>query len=157
VTAITVRTLAERIQEPGGNITSVVDKVRNWTDQGLLTLQGSDKPGTGRRRSYAENAVYEVVLLSVLTDARGRAGITGKGFQALFRSTRTTLKRDLESAAEAGPGERFLVFGASNDGQAAELGTTWASNLASYLSSCKYTAYTVIDLWKVWRRIHGPV
>jgi hypothetical protein len=155
MTAITVRALAERIREPGDNITSVVDRIRNWTDEGLLTLVGGDSPGTGRRRIYAQNAVCEVVLLSILADARGRAGVTGEGFQTLFRAARSKMKKDLETAAKAGPGERFLVIGTSKDGQTAEFGTTWGETLAKYLSSSKYAAHIVIDLWKVWHRLQG--
>jgi DNA-binding transcriptional MerR regulator len=71
VTSLTVREIAERIREPGEDLTAVVDRLRNYTKEGLLKPAGSRHPGTGRRRRYPERAVIDAAILSKLSQRFG--------------------------------------------------------------------------------------
>lgn len=65
---ITVSDIARRIQRPGEDQASVVDRLRNWTKEGLLRPVGDKNPGTGRPRRYPEEAVIDALVLSTLTE-----------------------------------------------------------------------------------------
>jgi DNA-binding transcriptional MerR regulator len=65
---LTVRDIAERIRRSDEEIDRVVDRLRNWTKEGLLRPQGEQNPGTGRARTYSEEAVTDALILTALTD-----------------------------------------------------------------------------------------
>jgi hypothetical protein len=64
--SLTVREIAERIRRPHEDIVTVVDRLRGWTDIGLLKARGERNPGTGKRRLYPEIAVIDALLLTGL-------------------------------------------------------------------------------------------
>jgi DNA-binding transcriptional MerR regulator len=65
--ALTVAQLAEVIARPGANRAAVVERLRAWSDAGIL--EPADRnPGTGRRREYADDVAYDAGLLNMLAD-----------------------------------------------------------------------------------------
>jgi hypothetical protein len=68
---LTVREIAERIRRYSEDTTSVVDRLRGWTDAGLLeVVKDSDQnPGTGRPRLYPEIAVVDAAILTAFAEA----------------------------------------------------------------------------------------
>ena len=66
---LTVRDIAERIRRPHEDVTTVIDRIRGWTDVGLLEARGQKHPGTGARRAYDEMAIIDALLLTGLLDA----------------------------------------------------------------------------------------
>lgn len=63
----TVGEIAERIREPDEALVTVVDRLRNFTKEGLLKPIGSRNPGTGRKRRYPETALIDAAILSKLS------------------------------------------------------------------------------------------
>jgi hypothetical protein len=66
--ALAVRDIAERIRRPHEDMTTVVDRIRGWTDVGLIEAGGKKHPGTGKRRVYGEMAIVDAMLLTGLLD-----------------------------------------------------------------------------------------
>jgi hypothetical protein len=68
---LTVRDIAERIRRPNEDITAVIDRLRDWTDVGLLeVVKDSDQnPGKGHARRYPEIAVVDAALLTAFVEA----------------------------------------------------------------------------------------
>ena len=64
----TVRELAEVVRRPDEEITAVVDRLRNWTKEGLLTHLGPKNPGTGRHRKYSQAGLIEAAVLTALAE-----------------------------------------------------------------------------------------
>jgi hypothetical protein len=60
---------------------TVVDRIRGWTDVGLIGVLGSKFPGTGSRRRYVAEAIIDAVILTALTDA-GLAAVRVASFVA---------------------------------------------------------------------------
>lgn len=59
--------IAERIREPDEALIQVIDRLRNFTDEGLLKPTGSRTPGSGRKRRYPETALIDAAILSKLS------------------------------------------------------------------------------------------
>ena len=66
MTSITVGDIARRIREPGEELSAVIDRLRNWTKEGLIKPVGDRSPGTGRKRLYPERAIIDAAILSRL-------------------------------------------------------------------------------------------
>ena len=64
-----VREIADRVRRPHEEMGTVVDRIRGWSDVGLIEVLGSKFPGTGSRRSYGPEAIIDAVILTALTDA----------------------------------------------------------------------------------------
>jgi hypothetical protein len=92
---LTVREIAQRIRRYSEDTTSVVDRLRGWTDAGLLEVvkDSNQNPGTGRPRLYPEIAVIDAVILTAFVEAGlsvmryGRMeGLLKRGRQAAQRA-----------------------------------------------------------------------
>jgi len=153
MSGITVREIAERIRRPGEDLIKVVDRLRNWTDEDLLTPMGEKNPGTGKRRLYPKSAIVDALVLSVLTDAVGMHAVTGRSFAKLFKTAKSELQTDI--LATVGAGQRFITISLSRDDRGAEIGTSWAAGLAQMVSTSKHDSHVVIDLWKLHERLHS--
>ena len=64
----TVRDVADLIRRPDADLAMVIDRLRHWTAAGLLTAAGDPNPGTGRKRTYDEAAIYDAAILNALAD-----------------------------------------------------------------------------------------
>jgi hypothetical protein len=67
VPQITVRDIAKRIRRDDEDLDAVINRLRNWTKEGLLQFLGDKHPGTGKSRLYPEYAVIDALVLSALT------------------------------------------------------------------------------------------
>ena len=98
---LTVRDIAERIRRPSEDITPVIDRLRGWTDIGLLKIvEDSDQnPGKGRAREYPETAVADAALLTLFIEAGisplrfGRMDVDGVSILKLVREATERTKR----------------------------------------------------------------
>src|SRR2546428_8793194 len=78
VRPLTVRDVAKRIRRDDENLEVVVNRLRNWTKEGLLEFSGGKHPGTGKTRFYPEYAVIDALVLSALT-AIGIPAVRARG------------------------------------------------------------------------------
>jgi hypothetical protein len=65
---LTVREIAELIQRPREELMTVIDRIRGWTDVGLLRVAGTKSPGTGVKRLYEPASIIDAVVMTALTD-----------------------------------------------------------------------------------------
>jgi DNA-binding transcriptional MerR regulator len=72
---LTVSDIAQRIVKPGMDKARLVERLRHWTREGLLSPIGERRPGTGRHRRYSESAVFDAAVLSALADRGIQVGV----------------------------------------------------------------------------------
>jgi hypothetical protein len=65
---LTVRAIAQLIQRPREELITVIDRIRGWTDAGLLTVSGTKSPGTGNKRLYEPATIIDALVMTALTD-----------------------------------------------------------------------------------------
>jgi hypothetical protein len=112
ISALTVRDIAERIRRPHEEMTTVVDRIRGWTDVGLLEARGRKHPGTGARRAYDEMAVVDAMLLTGLLDAGFLALRAGELYKPSSRAILTLARQAArEMQKPSSPIWFLVVFG----------------------------------------------
>jgi hypothetical protein len=93
----TVREIASLIRRPHEELSLVVERIRAWTDIGLIKAAGRKAPGTGRKRRYGADATIDALILTALTDA-GLAAIRAGHFKGV--DGRTVMGLGRSGAAE---------------------------------------------------------
>jgi hypothetical protein len=68
---VTTKDIAEKIKRPGEDQQIAVDRLKNWTREGLLKTVGEKNPGKGRSRQYSQSALLDALLLQTLVDCIG--------------------------------------------------------------------------------------
>jgi hypothetical protein len=68
---VTAKDIAEKIQRPGEELQVAVDRLRNWTREGLIKPVGAKHPGKGRAKQYPRKVIFEAALLQLLIDCTG--------------------------------------------------------------------------------------
>lgn len=132
---------------PGEKISAVVDRLKNWTKEGLLQPV-EESPGTGVHRQFSEGALVDAAVLSVLTDQIGMPAVRARAFAKLFKHSRSAFKRT--------DFKRFVVIARSPDNRAAEIGFARAEGLADLLVGSPHEAHIVIDLQQLFKRLERP-
>jgi hypothetical protein len=111
VRPITVREIAKRIRGDREELEVVINRLRNWTKEGLLEFSGDKHPGTGRARFYPEYAVIDALVISALT-ATGipavRAGSATGAYSTVLALARSAYYQDFKEK-EAASITLFLV------------------------------------------------
>jgi len=64
--ALTVREIAARLAAKPKERAALVERIRHWTREGLITPIGEKNPGTGRHRKYPVTVLPDVALLNTL-------------------------------------------------------------------------------------------
>jgi hypothetical protein len=101
---VSVREIAECIKRPHEALNTVVDRIRGWSDVGLIEVLGSKFPGTGSKRRYAASAFLDAAVLTGLTDA-GLAAVRAGQFQGARGQTVLSFGR-LGAVSVFNPGTR---------------------------------------------------
>ncbi len=65
---LTVSEIAERIAKPGANKAALIERIRHWTRERLISPRGRRNPGTGRHRVYDESILEDVLILNAMAD-----------------------------------------------------------------------------------------
>jgi hypothetical protein len=79
---LSARELAQRIAaRSGGESDTLFERVRHWTREGLLNVDGELNPGTGRNREYPESELGKARVLNALAEL-------GIGLKTMRRATR---------------------------------------------------------------------
>lgn len=60
--------IATRIAPTEDAVQSAFERIRHWTREGLLSPEGEENPGTGRKRLYGENEIKKARLFNALAD-----------------------------------------------------------------------------------------
>jgi hypothetical protein len=121
----------------------VIDRVRNWTKEGLLRPIGAKNPGTGRHRRYSESTLIDALVLHVLADVIGMPAVRARTFSKLFDDVREDIrKRPVRP--------RFVTLGWSSGGTEWEIGLSGSERLSDLIS---YEAHIVINLRKIYERL----
>jgi hypothetical protein len=142
---ITVSEIAESIRREDENITAVVDRLRNWTKEGLLRPLGEKNPGTGRKRHYPETAIIDAMLLTVLTDQIGMAAVKTTRFRKLFAEARRLWSRPPNI-------QQFAVISLSP--AETVVGVSKPENLANIFMSDPDAVHIVINLNHLFERLN---
>jgi hypothetical protein len=139
----TVREIASLIRRPQEELDTVVERIRAWTDLGLIKSIGRKSPGTGRKRRYGASATIDALVLTALTDA-GLAAIRVGNFQGVDGQTVMQMGR-LGAAA---------VFDRARGGQKVYLVIAGSPTASIHTTYVAYSGYgqqpvnTEIDLSK---------
>jgi hypothetical protein len=113
VRSLTVRDIAKRIRRDDEDLEVVVNRLRNWTKEGLLQFSGDKHPGTGKTRLYPKSAVIDALVLNALT-AIGIPAVRAGGarpYAGVFYFARGAW-RDFSGQEAAGKVIFLVVFGA---------------------------------------------
>jgi hypothetical protein len=102
-TTLTVREIALKIQLPDEDLTTAINRARNWTREGLLPTIGEKHPGIGRERLYPAQAIRDAVILQTLTST---VGMTAVGAAPVLKAM---LKDAKDLLAEQPPKNTVLV------------------------------------------------
>jgi hypothetical protein len=111
-----VREIADHVRRPHEEMGTVVDRIRGWSDVGLIGVLGAKFPGTGSRRRYGPEAIIDAVILTALTDA-GLAAVRVASLVTTKGGTVLSFGR-LGACEVLDPGKKgrptFLVIGGPN-------------------------------------------
>lgn len=160
-----MKLLASRIQRPGEQLQTAIDRVRNWTKEGLLTLEGEKNPGTGRSRKYAEDALLEASLLDVLSDFGmpvSRLAPYLTLLKKLAEKYWKPLSQERKPSSKAGRGRRsetgrpLLVIGKTVGSIDLSFAFVNIAKLPGHILSEKRNIYTVVDLQLLFDRLLEP-
>jgi hypothetical protein len=142
---ITVSEIAEQIRGRDEDLTVVIDRLRNWTKEGLLRPLGEKNPGTGRKRRYPETAIIDAMLLTVLTDQIGMAAVKTTRFKKLFQAAHGFWSRPPRI-------QQFAVVSLSPAETA--VGTFRLDGLAAFFESNPDAVHIVINLNHLFERLN---
>lgn len=115
--SVTVGEIAKKIQEPDEPLTSVINRLRSWTKEGVLKPLGDEAPGTGQKLRYPERAIVDAAILSRL--AR-HYGIWATKVPLFAGALDTAVKQlpKARAAAEADlPEVIYLIVGTTGTGK----------------------------------------
>lgn len=66
----TIRSVAKRIVQPGQDLDTLVERLRNLASCGILSPSGKKNPGTGRSRKFSEYVVVKAALINEIMPIR---------------------------------------------------------------------------------------
>jgi DNA-binding transcriptional MerR regulator len=72
---LTVSEIADRIAKPGASKAALIERIRHWTRERLISPRGKRNPGTGRHRVYDESVLGEVLILNAMADMGLAVGV----------------------------------------------------------------------------------
>jgi hypothetical protein len=177
-TTLTVKDIAERTKRPGEELQTAIDRLRNWSDQGLISQIGEESPGKGRARRYGHDALLEAALLEVLT---GAIGIPAAQAAPHLRAIKKEVAKDWEKAGPFQPGPPVpVIMVATLEGSPGQnsLDQPWLvisrytgnpgtltrrvllKELPQHLQhpqTKRYDAHTMIDLQLMFKRLLRPM
>ena len=144
---LTVRDIATFIRRPGKSLTAAVDKLRNWTDVGIIKAKGPKRPGTGHKRRYTVDAMISAGILQALVDATGSPAIAfGDDMGGMVEALRVLAKEE---------GSRALLLVVSRDpsAQLVKFDLIPPDELGEHISKSTFDVQTVIKLRRIYERL----
>ena len=86
---LTVSQIAEVLCAKLQDRLALMERIRHWTREGLITPAGEKNPGTGRHRRYEKGALAEVAILNALADLGIQIGGMRAALLAAMKSMET--------------------------------------------------------------------
>lgn len=140
---LTAGDIAKHIQRRGESFVAAVDRLRNWTDMGIIIPTGDRYPGTGRKKQYTSDALLRAVILQTLVDT--------------MRAPATSLSVMLAAVEEnframaRGMGRDLIILSRDAGGMDVQF-ATW-EDLSRRLSKSDLAVHTVVDLGQIYARV----
>lgn len=132
-----VKDIAQRVCGPNESLQTAIDRIRNWTKEGLVKPVGEAHPGKGRARQYDQWGMIDAALLQVLTECTGMPAVK---VQPMLEAAREHLIKNWPRAKRT-----LLVIGKSRNGDFTISGGS-IEKLPAYLNANPNDIYTLIDL-----------
>ena len=159
---LSVKDIADAIQRPGERLEAVIDKVRFWSDQGLIHQVGERNPGKGRARRYNRDSLLEAALLEVLTNVVGMPAVLAAPY---MRAIKKLVAEDWEKALEDAPGRNsldqpFLVISKLHGKGGTQVARVLLKDLLQHHlrpPTNRYDAHITIDLQLMFERLQRPL
>jgi hypothetical protein len=143
--SLTASDVAQRIKRPGEELTVAINRLRNWTKEGLIKPAGDAHPGTGRKKRYTESAVQDAVVLQVLADA------TGGG--AIFLAHLVDLLKPMLQSHRSRPGVVIVISRrpGSDKFSVTPVGLT---RVSEFISQSENDVHIVLNPKRIFERLH---
>jgi hypothetical protein len=131
--------IAERILRPGEGLQAAMDRVKNWTVEGLLETSEDKNPGRGRARQYSAESLATAILMEALSV---RLGMPARDVKNRFPLI--ILKRALLDPNTKMP---FVLLGMLEARQQVYMRAPLsASELAKAIREAPHDVYVILDL-----------
>lgn len=142
----TVKEIAAKIKRPMEPLQAAVDRLRNWTKEGLISTSGERHPGTGRARQYSQKALVDAVLLQALTDGTGISAVSAAPI--LKDAKKHISDRPLTTVRS------FLIISRSAGGQGFTMGiASSGGDLLQWFNRNNQDTHIIVDLNRFFVRI----
>jgi hypothetical protein len=160
---LSVKDIARGIKRPHEELQAAIDRLRNWTDLGLIHQVGEKNPGTGRARRYSHDTLLEAALLDVLTGAVGMPAVLA--VPHLRGIKKQLIAEDWKAALEGVSGQDsldrpFLVIGRLIGERGTLTTRVLLKDLPQHLQHLlakRYDAHVLIDLRLIFDRLLRPL
>jgi hypothetical protein len=162
---ITVRDIARRVRRDGEDIDVVLNRLRNWTKEGLLPPLGDKHPGAGKSRFYPQYAAVDAAVIGALAAAgvpAVRAGSASGAYSIVLSLARSAYYREFKTREAASETMFLIVFnadGAVYDAAADHAAVTCAPNgrVNVPLTAVDSDVTIFINLSNLFRRIEKRI
>jgi len=143
VATLTASDIAKHIQRPGEPLRTAVDRLRNWTDMGIIKPTGERHPGTGRKKRYSHEAGLKAVFLQVLTDALGSSAVS-------IAPSLGRLAQEFKNVSKTGT---HLVVINREPGRVESVSVMPADELRAHILKSNQAVHIIIDLYQILHRM----
>jgi hypothetical protein len=141
VRVFTVGEIAERIKGADEDLSAVVYRLQNWTDQGIIKTINQGQSGTGRRRLYSEDMLVDAFLLDHFTKTLDSPAVdAARKYEKYLKLIRYHLLP---------PKKAYLIMGLTTAKEAFAIGAINGSELASTIRDLDYDTFIILDLKKL--------
>jgi hypothetical protein len=146
---LTVREIAQKIRLPGEDLTTAINRARNWTREGLLPTVGERHPGIGRERLYPRRALLDAVLLQWLTTA---LGMTAVGASSVLKE----ILKDTKDLLATQPREDTVLVASRKFGEKEWIvGPIWESRIQKWLATHREYAHAILHAKTLYEQVEG--
>ena len=141
---LTARDIAAIIHRHDEPLSGAIDRVRYWTDLGVLKAKGPKSPGTGHKRRYPADAIMAAGILQSLVDATGSPAIAmRKDMGEMIASLQGLLRQEALASF-------LLVVGKSPSGHISEFHLIPPEDLGEHVAKSRLDVHAVIRLRQDW-------
>jgi hypothetical protein len=160
---ITVREIAKRVRRDDEDLIVVLNRLRNWTKEGLLPPIGDKHPGAGKARYYPQYAAVDAAVIGALAAAgipAVRAGSAIGAYSMVLQQARGAYYREFQ-AREVRSETIFLIINGADGGpiydstnpNRAYVTTAAQDRMNARFNTTEGDVHLVVNLSNLFRRI----